>query len=97
MGRRRRRRKIVLRPKRKLPEVFQCPRCGYNTVGVTSNREAGTVTVRCSYCGLRYSFGLNPYLHPVDYYSRFLDRFEEEQGETVEAEGGEIPAEEAAE
>ena len=77
LGRRRRGRRIRPRPKRKLPEIFQCPRCGEETVSVSKDKELGVIKVTCSNCGLSYQFEPNPYLHPVDYYSRFIDKFEE--------------------
>jgi len=88
LGRRRRGRRIRPRPRRRLPEIFQCPKCGEETVSVSVNKEIGTVKVMCSKCGLSYEFEQNPYLHPVDYYSKFVDKFEEEimGGSSVESE-----------
>jgi len=88
MGRRRSRRRRIVRPKRKLPSVFQCPSCGYVAVSVSINRGSGDVKVVCSHCGLSYSFEYNPYFQPVDYYSKFLDKFEELGG--VGGEGREV-------
>ncbi len=81
MGRRKRRRKVVLKPKRKLPTVFQCPSCGYNSVSVSIRKKDKLVLVKCSVCGLHLTFDYNPYLVEVDYYSKFLDSFE--RGEIV--------------
>ena len=78
MGRRRRRRKRIIVRKRRIPSIFQCPNCGYNSVAVTFNRKEGKVLVKCSSCGLEYTFDIVPYLEAVDYYSRFLDRYEEQ-------------------
>ncbi|MCD6562589.1 MAG: hypothetical protein J7K23_01580 [Thermoproteales archaeon] len=91
MGRRRKGRKIRVRVKKKLPTLFQCPRCGFTTVGVSIDKKLGFVTVRCSNCGLTYVFEYNQYLQPVDYYSRFLDNFEE--GVPSEEKSEELPAE----
>lgn len=77
MGRRRRRRKIRLVPKKRLPKIFQCPRCGNTSVSVMINKKEGKVAVKCSSCGLEAEFKYNPYLAEVDYYSRFLDAYEE--------------------
>ena len=92
MGRRRKGRKIRPRPKRKLPEIFQCPRCGSASVSVSVNKSEGMVKVVCSNCKLSYSFEYNQYLHPVDYYSMFLDKFEEELAGGAAIEGEGIPA-----
>ncbi len=77
MGRRRRRRKIRLKPRRSLPKIFQCPRCGETSVSVMIDRRKGVARVVCSNCGLEAEFEYNPYLAEVDYYSRFLDAYEE--------------------
>lgn len=86
MGRRKRRRKIRLVPKKRLPKIFQCPQCGNTSVSVMINKKEGKVVVKCSSCGLEAEFEYNPYLAEVDYYSRFLDAYEE----------GKIGVEEAA-
>ncbi|OYT31924.1 MAG: hypothetical protein B6U94_01520 [Thermofilum sp. ex4484_79] len=91
MGRRRRGRKIRVRVKKKLPTLFQCPRCGFTTVSVLINKKLGTATVKCSSCGLTYTFEYNQYLQPVDYYSRYLDKFEE--GVPSEEESEEVSVE----
>ncbi len=98
MGRRKRRRKPRLRPKRRLPKIFQCPRCGETSVSVIIDRRKGVAKVICSSCKLSAEFDYNPYLAEVDYYSRFLDAYEEgkigveevrEEGGVDEEEGGE--------
>ncbi len=78
MGRRRKRRKKIIVRRRRIPSVFQCPSCGYTSVTVSINRKEGKVLVKCASCGLEQTFDLVPYLEPVDYYSRFLDHFEEQ-------------------
>jgi len=83
LGRRRRRRKIRLRPKRKLPEIFQCPICGMTTVSVAINKKEGIAVVKCAKCNASKTFPYNPYYHPVDYYSKFLDAIEAEMGEAA--------------
>jgi len=40
--------------------------------------------VTCANCGLRGEYEYNPYLHPVDYFSKFLDDFEAGKLVTVE-------------
>jgi len=77
MGRRKRRRKIIRRPKRKIPSIFQCPSCGRIAVSVHMDKATETVTVKCSFCGLSKTYDLNPYLEAVDYYGRFLDAYQE--------------------
>lgn len=77
MGRRKRRRKIRLVPKKRLPKIFQCPQCGNTSVSVIINKKEKKVFVKCSSCGLEAEFEYNPYLAEVDYYSKFLDAYEE--------------------
>ncbi|MCC6003210.1 MAG: hypothetical protein LM590_02605 [Thermofilum sp.] len=80
MGRRKRRRsRPVVVVKRKLPTVFQCPSCGAQAVSVVvrKGKAAKYVLVRCSNCGLNKQYAYNEYLEPVDYFSRFLDDYEE--------------------
>ncbi|AKG38889.1 hypothetical protein MA03_05955 [Infirmifilum uzonense] len=77
MGRRRKRSRPRLVPKRKLPTVFQCPACGATAVSVSVLKgKEKKVIVTCANCGLRGEYEYNQYLHPVDYFSRFLDDYE---------------------
>ncbi|RLE95337.1 MAG: transcription elongation factor [Thermoprotei archaeon] len=89
MGRRRKRRKIIRRPKKKIPKIFTCPNCGEKSVSVHIDKENGQVSVRCGICGLEASFEYTPVLQPVDYYGKFVDKFH--TGEiSVSSEVGEI-------
>ncbi|QOJ79640.1 hypothetical protein IG193_04080 [Infirmifilum lucidum] len=78
MGRRRRKRaRVRLVPKKKLPTVFQCPSCGATAVSVSVTKgKDKRVVVSCANCGLRGEYEYNQYLHPVDYFSKFLDDYE---------------------
>lgn len=71
----RRRRKVVKIVRRKLPELFLCPRCGKNTVKATIKKKRGQVVVICSSCGLNAAFRLTPQMAEVDAYCRFVDEF----------------------
>ncbi len=78
MGRRRRgRKRRVYRPRKKIPSVFSCPQCGRKGVGVAIDKKEGVVRVKCGYCSLEASFRYEEGLHPVDYYSKFVDAFYE--------------------
>lgn len=81
MGRRKSKRRIRVRPKRTLPKVFQCPRCGTASVSVAVNKSAATVHVACANCGLAMDFEYREFYHPVDYYAKFLDSYEAKAAE----------------
>ncbi|MEM1567374.1 MAG: hypothetical protein QXI84_02740 [Thermofilaceae archaeon] len=76
MGRRKSRKRIKLRPRRMLPKVFQCPRCGSVSVSVVTDKSGGLVQVRCVTCGLSADFEYREFYQPVDYYAKFLDAYE---------------------
>ncbi len=80
MGRRKSRRKIRLRPKKKIPSIFQCPRCGVTAVSVNIDKKNGVVSVACGACKLRYTFEYEEIFQPVDYYGKFVDAFVKEMG-----------------
>ena len=77
MGRRKRRKKIIPRLKKKIPKIFICPNCGQKAVKVTINKSKNTVLVKCGYCNISAKYEYNPTLQEVDYYSKFVDDYNE--------------------
>lgn len=80
MGRRKRRKQIKL-PKKKLPTIFHCPLCGLESVNVNIRRgESGEkiAVVRCGSCGASKSFPFSPIYKPVDIYCKFVDALAEQ-------------------
>ncbi len=79
MGRRRRRRKIIRRTP-KIPNVFQCPNCGANSllVDIVKDKEKKTrkAVIRCASCGLYYEMELESDIMDRAYaYGLFIDKF----------------------
>ncbi len=76
MGRRRKtRKKILLRPPKKLPKIFTCPHCGATLVNVKIDKKAGKVVVTCGGCGLTAELNYVEGLLPVDYFNKFTDMY----------------------
>lgn len=75
MGKRRKTRKLIVRPKRRLPTVFQCPYCGSVAVNVSVIKGENKVKVICGVCGLEATFDKVNGLLPVDYYNKFVDKY----------------------
>ena len=76
MGRRKRRRKIIVR-KRTLPKVFTCPRCGLRSVVVkiTTGPSGRVAHVVCGRCGLSEDVPISPIQKEVDAYCKFVDDY----------------------
>lgn len=85
MGRRKSRRKVSTRPRKTIPKVFQCPRCGALSVNVSINKQDNKAHVVCSSCDLVGEFEYKEYYHPVDYYAKFLDLYEENARSSAES------------
>ena len=92
MGRRRRKRKVLLRPKKTLPKIFTCPHCGAQLVSVKKT-EKGYLVI-CGNCGLRHEFEERAGWMPVDYYNAFVDLYLE--GRIAPPQQQASPGEEAA-
>ena len=72
MGRRRRR--VVRGPRKKLPKVFFCPKCGINAVYIAS-KDRLQALVKCGNCGFEVEVPVSPADQPVDLYCKFTDKY----------------------
>jgi len=76
LGRRKRRRKIIVRRKT-LPKVFTCPKCGMQSVVVkiTAGPSGRIAHVVCGRCGLSADVPVSPIHKEVDAYCKFVDAY----------------------
>ena len=71
----RRRRKVVHIPKKHLPRLFSCPKCGKEAVRVEINRDQKLALVACGGCGVKEEFVIRPVQGEIDVYCMFTDKF----------------------
>ena len=81
MGRRRRQ-KVVHRPRKRIPKVFNCPKCGKESITIEMQKPStlegrGTASITCgnSDCGLQYRVQTTFISDPVDAYGDFIDHY----------------------
>lgn len=70
----RRRKKVIRIPKKHLPKLFPCPKCGKETVRVEILRDKASATVGCGSCGMKEEFTIKPAQGEIDIYCMFTDK-----------------------
>lgn len=73
MGRKRRKEIKIVR--KKIPTIFNCPKCGSTSVSVQPDKEANKSFVKCGSCGLSGSYEVKAVMKAVDAYNMFVDEF----------------------
>ena len=73
----RRRKKVVKAPRKVLPKVYSCPKCGEESVRVVISRENRSAAVACGNekCGLSADVPISNAEQAVDAYCKFADRY----------------------
>ena len=71
----RRKRQIVRFPRKQIPKIFACPKCGVIAVSVVIKKENQMATVTCGKCTLRAEIQMGPADQAIDIYCKFTDRF----------------------
>jgi transcription elongation factor Elf1 len=74
MGRRKTK-KIVTRPKPKLPSIFICPSCGKKAVKVEISQSQNIAEIKCGSCKLELEIPSHSLMEPVDAYGEYVDAF----------------------
>jgi len=69
------RKKLPLRPIRKIPKIFQCPNCGKKSIKIEIYDENNKARVSCGNCGINTEITIPPIFMDVDVYGKFIDMY----------------------
>jgi transcription elongation factor Elf1 len=78
----RRRKKIIRIPKKQLPKIFLCPKCGKDAIRIDLLRNENRAILKCGSCGLKEDLPMKAAYKEVDIYSNFTDKWYA-QGQTT--------------
>eukprot|EP01094_Clydonella_sp_ATCC50884_P008567 TRINITY_DN18150_c0_g1_i1.p1 TRINITY_DN18150_c0_g1~~TRINITY_DN18150_c0_g1_i1.p1 ORF type:complete len:119 (-),score=42.78 TRINITY_DN18150_c0_g1_i1:115-471(-) len=86
MGKRKSSKKPVARKAQpKVPKVFDCPFCNHEqTVEANIDKLHSIGTVSCRVCGAKYQMNITSLTAPVDIFSEWVDRCEEEKARELD-------------
>jgi transcription elongation factor Elf1 len=81
MGRRRKRRRVILKRVVRIPKIFQCPNCSFISLSIIVKKKGdrAQAIISCGNCGLLddEDFADIPIAYQaVDVYAKFIDLFE---------------------
>jgi transcription elongation factor Elf1 len=73
----RRRKKVVKVPRKGLPKIYSCPKCGEESVRVVISRQDHTALVTCGNekCGISANVTVSNVEQAVDAYCKFADMY----------------------
>ena len=62
-------------PRKQIPKIFTCPKCGVTAVRVVIVKKKHIATVNCGKCNLNAEFPTAPVDQAIDIYCKFTDKF----------------------
>lgn len=66
--------KLPIKPPKRIPMVFQCPRCGKKTIKIERNEKENRANIMCGNCGLKVEMTAIPSIFTnIDVYGKFID------------------------